>query len=167
METINRPASSTSRKTSDKPNGNKGKRESPETEVVISQSEKLSQQAGQISRKEGWIVQLYMDRPMLISGRKFDIRCYVLVTNFPKQGLKAYFFREAYVRTSSKKYSLTSLADREAHLTNDAVQKNSKCYGKFEEGNKMSFEQWQETILRDYPHAPPGSIDRTLHSTVL
>ena len=160
METINRPASSTSRKL-DKPNIQKGgKRESPETEVVISQSEKLSQQAGQISRKEGWIVQLYMDRPMLISGRKFDIRCYVLVTNFPKQGLKAYFFREAYVRTSSKKYSLTSLADREAHLTNDAVQKNSKCYGKFEEGNKMSFEQWQETVLRDYPHAPPGSIDR-------
>jgi hypothetical protein len=148
---INRPASSKK----DKPKETAKK----EAEVVVTQSEKLAMQAGQISRKEGWIVQLYMDRPMLVSGRKFDIRCYVLVTKFGKQGLRAYYFRDAYVRTSSKKYSLTSLADREAHLTNDAVQKNSKTYGKFEDGNKLSFEQWQETILRDYPHAPRDIVE--------
>lgn len=156
MGVISRPASG--KKDKEKA---RAKREGPETEVVVSQSEKLAQQAGQISRKEGWIVQLYMDRPMLVSGRKFDIRCYVLVTKFGKQGLRAYFFREAYVRTSSKKYSLTSLSDREAHLTNDAVQKNSKTYGKFEDGNKLSFEQWQETILRDYPHAPSDIVEKS------
>jgi tubulin polyglutamylase TTLL1/tubulin monoglycylase TTLL3/8 len=78
---------------------------------------------------------------------------------FPEARAPCVFFREAYVRTSSKKYTLNSLADREAHLTNDAVQKHSKTYGKFEEGNKLSFAEWQEQIERDYPNAPKNVVE--------
>lgn len=50
--------------------------------------------------------------------------------------------REGYVRTSSEKFDLN---DREKenqfiHLTNNAIQKNNKNYGKFENGNQLSFE---------------------------
>ena len=156
LEVINRPVSvKNERRLS------KSKKDKPETEGggVISQTEKLTKQASQISTKEGWIVQLYIERPMLVSGRKFDIRLYVLLTKFRKESsLSGYLFREAYVRTSSKKYSLKQLSDREAHLTNDAVQKNSKAYGKFEDGNKLSFEQWQESILKDFPNAPKNIV---------
>ena len=144
----------------------KGRKENPETEVV-NKADVLSKAASRLGAQEGWIVQLYMDRPMLVSGRKFDIRCFVLVTNFQKQGLRAYFFKDAYVRTSSKKYSLTSLSDREAHLTNDAVQKNSKTYGKFEDGNKLSFEEWQETILKDYPNAPHNVVEEKFRPEIM
>ena len=122
------------------------------------ENEKLASRAKKMASQDGWIVQLYMERPLLISGRKFDIRCYVLVTHCARRGLKGYFYDDAYVRTSSKKYSLSKLADRETHLTNDAVQKNSKTYGKFEEGNKLDFTEWQNLVNIDYPDAPDGVV---------
>ena len=52
--------------------------------------------------------------------------------------LKGYMYRDCYFRTSSKLFDLSNLASRFIHLTNDAVQVNSEDYGKFENGNKMS-----------------------------
>ncbi len=118
----------------------------------------LTKAARRAAMQDGWIVQLYMDRPLLVSGRKFDIRCFVLVTHSAKKGLKGYFYREAYVRTSSKKYSMDKISDRETHLTNDAVQKLSKAYGKFENGNKLNFDEWQALINVEYPHAPSNVV---------
>lgn len=120
----------------------------------------LSKAARRIAQQDGYIVQLYIEKPLLIHGRKFDIRCYVLVTVSARTELKAYFFNDAYIRTSSKKYSLDNFSDRETHLTNDAVQKNSVSYGKFEEGNKLSLQDWQNIIIDDYPNEP------RLHSIV-
>jgi hypothetical protein len=116
----------------------------------------LTKAAKKIAQQDGYIVQLYLNQPLLVHGRKFDIRCYVLttVTPAPKGSesdkvVKAWFFEDAYIRTSSKKYNLSNLYDREVHLTNDAVQKNSSSYGKFESGNKLSLTEWQEVILAD------------------
>lgn len=123
----------------------------------------LNKAARRRAAQEGWIVQEYMERPLLVSGRKFDIRCFVLLTltcegKNRKGNLRAFYFREAYVRTSCKKYSLGNLADRECHLTNDAVQKHAKAYGKYESGNKLTLEEWQATIDKDYPSAPPNVV---------
>jgi hypothetical protein len=116
----------------------------------------LTRAAKKIAQQDGYIVQLYLNQPLLVHGRKFDIRCFVLttVTPAPKGSetdkiVKAWFFQDAYIRTSSKKYNLSNLYDREVHLTNDAVQKNSSSYGKFESGNKLSLTEWQEVILED------------------
>jgi hypothetical protein len=43
-------------------------------------------------------------------------------------------------------------------LTNDAVQKNAKGYGKFESGNKLTMEEWQTTLERDYPGSPRNVV---------
>ena len=94
---------------------------------------------------KGWIVQSYLLSPLLIHGRKFDIRCYVLL--FLSNGIfHAFYYPTGYIRTSSKKYSLKSLHDREVHLTNDAIQKKSKLYGKHENGNKLTYEELEEII---------------------
>ncbi len=129
--------------------------------VNIFNSHFWAKNADRMAEKNGWIVQQYMLEPLLVSGRKFDIRCYCLLT-LTKGVLEAYFFQDMYVRTSSKKFSLAKLSDREAHLTNDAVQKTSKLYGKFENGNKMTMEELQASISRDIVGAPPNVVMQSI-----
>jgi len=52
--------------------------------------------------------------------------------------LKGYMYRDCYFRTSSKIFDLNNLQNKYIHLTNDAVQVISEDYGKFENANKLS-----------------------------
>merc|ERR1711991_658037 len=81
-----------------------------------------------MSTRKEWIVQKYMENPLLYHQRKFDIRCFILVTGGdfsvnhekPKQHLKCYIYTEGYLRTSSVKFSLDEkkLKNILMHLTN-------------------------------------------------
>ena len=53
--------------------------------------------------------------------------------------VKGYYFEDGYIRTSSREFDLTNLYDKFIHLTNDAVQKRADDFGKYENFNKMSF----------------------------
>ncbi len=57
---------------------------------------------------------------MLFNKRKFDIRCYMLLTSV-NINLKGYWYKEGYVRTSSKEYTIKNLDNKLVHLTNDAI----------------------------------------------
>eukprot|EP01033_Poteriospumella_lacustris_P001604 gene1604-1167_t len=79
--------------------------------------------------------------------------------NGREKEVRAYFFQEAYIRTSCKKYVNANFSDRETHLTNDAVQKHAKSYGQFEEGNKLSLPEWEQVLLEEYPAVSrPGIV---------
>lgn len=73
-------------------------------------------------RRAGWIVQKYIERPLLVGGRKIDIRCFVLLVANPNRNgmVDGYFYREGYVRTSSAPFSLDPdrIKSRDVHLTN-------------------------------------------------
>ena len=88
------------------------------------------------------MIQKYIERPLLINNRKFDIRVWVLVT----QDMEVYFFREGYLRTSSSEYKADDVDNAYIHLTNNAVQKNGLGYGRFEDGNQLSFKDLQRTL---------------------
>mmetsp|Transcript_19833 Transcript_19833/g.19843 ORF Transcript_19833/g.19843 Transcript_19833/m.19843 type:complete len:125 (+) Transcript_19833:272-646(+) len=60
--------------------------------------------------------------------------------------IQGYFYEDGYIRTSCKEYSIKKLSNRYIHLTNDAVQKKSDDYGKFEPGNKLSYGEFQEYL---------------------
>ena len=47
-------------------------------------------------KSDVFVLQKYIERPLLISERKFDIRLWVLVT--PEH--KCYYFKEGYIRMS-------------------------------------------------------------------
>ena len=96
-------------------------------------------------RKRSHIVQKYIEKPLLVFKRKFDIRCYGLLTCFNGH-VQGYFYHDGYLRTSSKEFSLKNTANRFVHLTNDAVQKKSEDYGKFESGNKLSYAEFQKYL---------------------
>ena len=89
-----------------------------------------------------YIVQKYIEKPFLVQNRKFDIRCYALITciNGIMQG---YFYTDGYIRTSCAEYNLKDTTNNLIHLTNDAVQKHSEDYGKYEDNNKMSYKDLQ------------------------
>lgn len=99
------------------------------------------------------IIQKYIENPMLFCKRKFDIRCYSLVTCI--NGItQAYFYQDGYLRTASQEYSTKDVSNQFIHLTNDAIQKHSKEYGKFENGNKLSYLDFQRYLNRISPEKP-------------
>jgi tubulin---tyrosine ligase len=98
-------------------------------------------ESNQANKLRTCIVQRYIHNPLLIHKRKFDIRTYALYTSLNGRG-KVYNYEEGYIRTSSYEYDVNNLSDRLVHLTNDAVQKKDKNYGKFEAGNKQSYSEF-------------------------
>ena len=67
-----------------------------------------------------------------------------------------FWLREGYLITSSFEFSLNgdSLNNQYIHLTNNAIQKKSEFYGSFEEGNQLSFEEFQLYIDNNFEKIP-------------
>ena len=81
--------------------------------------------------------------------RKFDIRMFALAQIVDGIHYRGFFYKEGYIRTSSFEYDIDDLSDRDVHLTNDAVQQDCREYGKYEQGNKVSFKDFA-TYLQNY-----------------
>jgi hypothetical protein len=93
-----------------------------------------------------WIVQKYIERPLLYDGRKFDIRMWTLI-NWQKD---FYFYRYGYVRTSSDLFTLDSRLNY-VHLTNNCLQKHGEKYGMYETGNTVGFHTFSRYLRERYP----------------
>ncbi|MCQ2820950.1 MAG: tubulin--tyrosine ligase family protein [archaeon] len=74
---------------------------------------------------EGLLSQ-YVYNPLLVEGRKFDLRIYVCVTGFSP--LKIYLFNNGLARFAGEQYhiDLNNLGNNFIHLTNYAINKQSK-----------------------------------------
>lgn len=96
------------------------------------------------------ILQVYIQQPLLYNKRKFDIRCFMLITTINGY-MRAYWYEEGYIRTSSSEYNLRDTGSH-IHLTNDAIQKQGDDYGKYEIGNKLSFLELQRYLELWYPN---------------
>jgi len=98
-----------------------------------------------------YVVSRYIADPLLIGGRKFDLRMYVLVTRY-RPSLKAWVYREGFARFCNVAYDGTagSLANSEMHLTNVAIQKHGDTYNE-SHGNK-----WSVASLKLYLQATRG-----------
>lgn len=94
----------------------------------------------QLSGKESYVISRYIDNPLLIGGKKFDMRLYVLVTSF--RPLKAYQFKLGFCRFCTVKYdtSVTELDNMYVHLTNVSVQKHGVSNSNY--GNILFCIEW-------------------------
>lgn len=75
-----------------------------------------------LPREPGWLVQRYIDEPLLLPGdpHKHALRVFVVVTALDP--LTAYIHPRPIVKFASRPFSLAHLHDRIRHLTNPAVQ---------------------------------------------
>ena len=98
-----------------------------------------------LGKNKSLILQEYIVNPLLYNGRKFDIRTYMLVS-INNGKLRAYWYQDGYIRTSSYQWRLDQIKDPEIHLTNDAIQKYSSDYGRYEPGNKLTYTELQRYL---------------------
>jgi tubulin monoglycylase TTLL3/8 len=71
-----------------------------------------------------WVTQKYIESPLIIKQRKFDIRQWVIVTAWrPK--LQVWHWMEPYLRFTSDNYDPNQLHNKYANLTNATLNKEN------------------------------------------
>lgn len=85
------------------------------------------EQLRDLAKKRG-IIQRYIPNPLLIGGRKFDMRIYVVVLSYDP--LKVFINDEGLVRFATELYSdaVETLQSRMMHLTNYSVNKQNPAF---------------------------------------
>ena len=73
-----------------------------------------------------WIMQRYLGNPHLCQGRKYVLRCYVLITSV--EPLRVYWYQDGFAKLASEPYSTEDLSNLYRHLTNpDINEKNEEA----------------------------------------
>ena len=90
-------------------------------------------------------MQRYVANPMLVDGRKFDIRAFALVTH----DLRAFWCEDWIARTCSERFCMRDVSNRAAHISNHCVQERSANFGVFEEGNEMFAAAFRNRLRRE------------------
>lgn len=91
-----------------------------------------------INHTNPWIVQKYIDNPLLIDNLKFDLRIYVLL--FGVDPLRIYMYKDGIARFGTEEYEnpdKSNLSNMYMHLTNYAINKNNSG---FYTGNQFDVE---------------------------
>ena len=126
-------------------------------------------EGGIVAPGANWVVQKYVERPLLLGGRKFDVRVLALVTD----AWDVYVYEHGFCRLTSAPYSLerggggaaaasaaasASAAaassdfsagagfSKVAHITNHCYQVTASEYGAHEPSNLLSFDQLQTAL---------------------
>jgi len=110
-----------------------------------------SKQKNRSTQKSGcqtFVAQGYIQSPLLVDGRKFDLRLYVLVTSFGEEGVppEVYLFREGFARFASEPFSVApeDLQNRYIHLTNNCINKKNVP------GGEAGLENWTLARLESW-----------------
>jgi len=103
----------------------------------------------QEQQAESYVAQQYIDSPLLIGGRKFDIRLYVLVKSY--NPLVVYMYRDGFARFSVARYEKKNINNTFVHVTNVAVQKTAADYDA-DTGGKMFLRPLKLYLISKYGH---------------
>ena len=95
------------------------------------------------------IIQKYIENPLVINGRKFDIRQWVLVTDL--NPLTIWLFDTPYVRFGAENYHIDDFKNVFSQLTGNSIAKHSENFNTGEiEGDMWETEQFREFLKNKY-----------------
>ncbi|XP_065711342.1 inactive polyglycylase TTLL10 isoform X3 [Patagioenas fasciata] len=88
------------------------------------------------------IVQRYIQQPLLLEGKKFDVRSYLLIACTAPYVL---FFAQGYVRLTCVDYDAAS-DDLTVHLTNQYMQKQNSLYSQLKDETVWRMEHFNSYV---------------------
>ena len=97
---------------------------------------------------ERWVVQKYVENPLLIDGRKFDVRQWVLVSDW--NPLTVWLYEQCYLRFALETYGTDDLANRRAHLCNNCVQRDAPDFEAQRAESMWPLERFRAWLLESY-----------------
>jgi tubulin polyglutamylase TTLL9 len=115
---------------------------------------------------ELYIAQKYVMNPLLIGGKKFDLRIYALVTNYSP--LTVYLYKTGFARFTHHRYStnMEDISNNLVHLTNVAIQKNSDNYDKIT-GGKWDLRSLKLYLMSKYGREKVNQLFNDIQDIVL
>lgn len=99
---------------------------------------------------EQFVITKYIKDINLISGKKYDLRLYALISGL--KPLRIYFYKEGQVRIASEIFSLneTNIKNRFSHLTNIAVNKYNKNFIFPNKSNDYAANTWNLLMYKKF-----------------
>lgn len=99
--------------------------------------------------KEG-LLSKYISNPLLVNGKKFDLRIYVVITGF--KPLKIYLYKDGLTRFAGEKYNLeeNNLSNSFIHLTNYAINKESPNFEFNDSVDKEFGLKWTISTIKEH-----------------
>lgn len=85
----------------------------------------------ELLKRDEYIVQEYVEKPLLVNKKKFDLRIYVVL--FGAEPMHSYLYEEGMARFCTVDYQQPSASNKKneyMHLSNYSINKNSEDYVK-------------------------------------
>ena len=95
------------------------------------------------------VIQKYIENPLIIKKRKFDIRQWVIMSDL--NPLTIYMYDTPYIRFGAEDYNINDFKNVFSQLTGNSIAKHSTQFDKSEiEGDMWETKQFREYILNTY-----------------
>ncbi|XRB22079.1 tubulin-tyrosine ligase [Pseudoscourfieldia marina] len=116
---------------------------------------------------EQWVAQRYIERPLTVHGRKFDIRQWVLVTEW--EPLTIWMHQECYIRLCAEDYDARDIENRFRHLSNNSIAKYSKEHKKNYIGshNMLTRKEFSDYLAENVEGADEETFDIKMYPKIM
>ncbi|KRX07850.1 hypothetical protein PPERSA_10134 [Pseudocohnilembus persalinus] len=101
-----------------------------------------------MGKQAQWVAQKYIENPLTLKKKKFDIRQWVVVTSWDP--LQVWFYDDCYIRICSQEYNKDSFQNPFAHLTNNCIQQKQEDYGQNSEEMMMNLPEFTQYMKDQY-----------------